>query len=103
MLVHSSASGHRQWQRLVEDLQSRYRLIAVNLFGYGKTSPWPGERPLTVADQAELVLAAADLAPEPVTLVGHSLGAAVAFEAAARAGTFGLLAATVGNRASAVV
>jgi len=48
-------------------------------------------------------LAAADLAPEPVTLVGHSLGAAVAFEAAARAGTFGLLAATVGNRASAVV
>ena len=87
VLVHSSASGHRQWQRLVEDLQSRYRLIAVNLFGYGKTSPWPGERPLTVADQAELVLAAADLAPEPVTLVGHSLGAAVAFETAARAGT----------------
>ncbi len=86
VMVHSSASGRRQWQRLIEDLQSRYRVIAVNLFGYGKTSSWPGERPLTAADQAELVLAAAELAPEPVILVGHSLGAAVALEAAAKAG-----------------
>jgi pimeloyl-ACP methyl ester carboxylesterase len=83
VMVHSSASGHRQWQRLVEALQSRYRLIAVNLFGYGKTSSWPGTRPLAAADQAELVAAAASLAPDPVALVGHSLGAAVAFEAAA--------------------
>jgi pimeloyl-ACP methyl ester carboxylesterase len=86
VLVHSSASGHRQWRRLVETLQSRYRLIAVNLFGYGKTSPWPGTRALTAADQAELVVAAAALAPEPVALVGHSLGGAVAFEAAAKLG-----------------
>ena len=84
VLVHSSASGYRQWQRLVEALQSRYRLIAVNLFGYGKTSVWPGRRPLTAADQAELVVAAAGLAPGPFALVGHSLGGAVAFEAAAK-------------------
>jgi pimeloyl-ACP methyl ester carboxylesterase len=84
VLVHSSASGHRQWQRLVEALQSRYRLIAVNLFGYGKTSPWPGARPLTVSDQAELVGFAAKLVEEPVALIGHSLGGAVAFEAAAK-------------------
>jgi len=84
VLVHSSASGHRQWRRLVENLQGRYRLIAVNLFGYGKTSSWPGARPLTAADQAELVAAAAALAGEPVALVGHSLGGLVALEAAAR-------------------
>jgi pimeloyl-ACP methyl ester carboxylesterase len=83
VLVHSSASGYRQWQRLVEALQSRYRLLALNLFGYGKTSSWPGTRPLTAADQAELVAAAAELAPGPIALVGHSLGGAVAFEAAA--------------------
>jgi pimeloyl-ACP methyl ester carboxylesterase len=83
VVVHSSASGHRQWRRLVETLQGRYRLIAVNLFGYGKTSSWPGARPLSVADQAELVAAAVALAPDPVALVGHSLGGAVAFEAAA--------------------
>ena len=84
VVVHSSASGHRQWQRLVEALQSRYRIIAINLFGYGKTSSWPGTRPLTAADQAELVAAAAALLPEPVALIGHSLGGAVAFEAAAK-------------------
>jgi pimeloyl-ACP methyl ester carboxylesterase len=84
VLVHSSASGHRQWQRLVETLQSRYRVIAVNLFGYGKTNPWPGTRPLIAADQAELVAAAAKLVGEPVALIGHSLGGAVALEAAVK-------------------
>ena len=84
VLVHSSASGYRQWHRLVVSLQSRYRLIAVNLFGYGKTSSWPGSRPLTAADEAELVAAVVEFAGDPVGLVGHSLGGAVAFEAAAR-------------------
>ena len=86
ILIHSSASGLRQWRALVERLRDRYRVIAVNLFGYGNTSPWPGMRPLTDADQAELVAAAAALASEPVALVGHSLGGAVALEAAAQLG-----------------
>jgi hypothetical protein len=38
----------------LEALQSRYRLIAVNLFGYGKTSAWPGSDASHAADQAEL-------------------------------------------------
>ena len=83
VLVHSSASGNRQWRRLVEVLQARYRVLAINLFGYGRTSSWPGARPLTAAGQAQLVAAAADLVREPVALVGHSLGGAVALEAAA--------------------
>jgi len=83
ILIHSSASGARQWRQLVESLQPRYRVMAINLFGYGNTSPWPGTRPLTAADQAKLVVAAAALARGPVTLVGHSLGGAVALEAAA--------------------
>jgi pimeloyl-ACP methyl ester carboxylesterase len=84
ILVHSSASGLRQWRQLVETLQPRCRVIAVSLFGYGKTSVWPGARPLIAADQATLVEAAASLAPKPVALVGHSLGGAVALEAAAK-------------------
>lgn len=84
ILLHSSASGLRQWRRLIDDLSPRYRVIAVNLFGYGATSRWPDERPATFADQADLVAAAASLAGEPVALVGHSLGGAVALETAAR-------------------
>ena len=49
----------------------RYRVIAVNLFGYGKTSPWPGTRPLVAADQAELVAAASGLAEAAPHYHGH--------------------------------
>ena len=86
VLVHSSASGNRQWRRLADELAPRYRLIAINLFGYGATAPWPGDRPLTLGDAAELVVAVAEPLPQPIALVGHSLGAAVAFEAALRLG-----------------
>ena len=86
VLVHSSASGNRQWRGLAEQLADRHRLIAVNLFGYGATSPWPRDHQQTLADQAELVLAAAAIVPAPVVLIGHSLGAAVALEAALRLG-----------------
>jgi pimeloyl-ACP methyl ester carboxylesterase len=86
VLVHSSASGNRQWRRLTDELRDRYRLIAVNLFGYGATTPWHSARPQTLADQAELVLAAASIADKPVALVGHSMGGAVTLEAALRLG-----------------
>jgi pimeloyl-ACP methyl ester carboxylesterase len=43
VLVHSSVSGARQWRRLMDDLKDRFRVRAVNLFGYGKTPLWPAE------------------------------------------------------------
>lgn len=82
VLLHSSSSGNRQWRKLMDEMKDHYRLIAVNLFGYGATSKWPGVRPLTAADQAALVDAAAAIDPGPITLIGHSLGGAVALEAA---------------------
>ncbi|HEX5779912.1 MAG TPA: alpha/beta hydrolase [Xanthobacteraceae bacterium] len=84
LLLHSSAAGNRQWRKLVEERSGKNRMIAANLFGYGKTSAWPGERPMTLDDQANLVLALAHFLPERFTLVGHSLGAAVALQAATR-------------------
>jgi pimeloyl-ACP methyl ester carboxylesterase len=52
MLIHSSVSGARQWRRLMDDLKDRYRVRAVNLYGYGKTPPWPPETPQSLDDQA---------------------------------------------------
>jgi pimeloyl-ACP methyl ester carboxylesterase len=86
LLLHSSAAGNRQWRKLMEERAGKNRLVAANLFGYGKTSDWPGERPITLDDQANLVLALAHFLPDRFTLIGHSLGAVVALQAAMRLG-----------------
>lgn len=82
LLVHSASGSNRQWRHLVETLASRYRVIAVNLFGYGETTPWPADQPQAVLDHTGLVTALMDQLPGPVHLVGHSLGGVVAMEAA---------------------
>lgn len=82
VLVHSSVSGNRQWKRLVQDLQPHYRVIALNLFGYGETTTWKGPSRQTMADQAGLVLKLVADFPGPVRLVGHSFGGSVACQAA---------------------
>lgn len=84
MLVHSSASGARQWHRLMDDLKDQFHVQAVNLFGYGNTPAWPGEFAQTLDDQAQLVEAALRTSAESVCLVGHSLGGLVAMKVAAR-------------------
>jgi pimeloyl-ACP methyl ester carboxylesterase len=81
VLVHSSVSGNRQWRALVAELADRHRVLAVNLYGYGETTPWPGLEPQTLAAQAELILAICDEL-DAVQLVGHSLGGSVALKAA---------------------
>jgi pimeloyl-ACP methyl ester carboxylesterase len=84
MLVHSSVSGARQWRPLMDYLKAEFHVRAVNLFGYGKTAPWPGEREQTLDDQARLVEAAIPTNADVVCLVGHSFGGSVAMKAAAR-------------------
>jgi pimeloyl-ACP methyl ester carboxylesterase len=86
MLVHSSVAGARQWRRLMDDLKDKFRVRAVNLYGYGKTPPWPMETPQTLADQANLVVAALPPGSGEVYLVGHSFGGSVAMKAAAQLG-----------------
>ena len=84
VLVHSSVSGARQWRRLMDDLKDRFRVRAVNLFGYGKTPPWPAEATQSLDDQARLVEAVLPADAGEVYLVGHSFGGSVAMKAAAR-------------------
>jgi pimeloyl-ACP methyl ester carboxylesterase len=78
ILVHSSVSGNRQWRRLVETLSPTYRCLAPNLFGYGQTTPWPADRQQTLADAASVVVAICEFIDEPIRLIGHSWGGAVA-------------------------
>lgn len=82
ILLHSSGTGREQWRRLSSQLKHRHRMIAVNMMGYGETSPWPHGRTQSLADQAALVESAADGVAGNISLVGHSFGGAVAMKAA---------------------
>ncbi|SVD42190.1 uncharacterized protein METZ01_LOCUS395044, partial [marine metagenome] len=86
ILLPSSASSNRQWRKLVDKLSSQYRMISINLFGYGDTSIWPPDRSQTLDDQADLVVSIAELFEGKVSLIGHSFGGSVAMRAALRMG-----------------
>lgn len=83
VLLHSSVAAARQWRRLIGDLEDRFHLVAVNLFGYGATPAWQSDRSQTLDDQAGLVEAALPDGADRFSIVGHSLGGAVAMKAAA--------------------
>ena len=82
ILIHGGASNYRQWDALTDQLKNRFRVLAVNLRGTGKTSAWEPGQPQNMADQTILIEALADLAGTPVSLVGHSFGGTIAMAAA---------------------
>lgn len=86
LLVPSTASGNRQWRALIEAGGERYRFLAMNMFGYGGTSPWPATRRQSIADQAALGRALAQLTDGPISIVGHSFGGTVAAQIALELG-----------------
>lgn len=84
ILVHSSGTGNWQWRRLIEDLAGCRRVLAPNLYGYGKTPAWPEDRTQSLDDQAALVEAVAARTRGPLAIIGHSMGGAIAMKAALR-------------------
>src|SRR3954470_23124720 len=77
MLVHSSMAGAKQWSALTAELDKRFHVRAVNLFGYGATPPWSLTARPSLDDYAELVEAAIPRYARNMTVVGHSFGGAV--------------------------
>jgi pimeloyl-ACP methyl ester carboxylesterase len=80
--LHSSAGSSHQWRALAARLRDRYRVLAPDLHGYGRTSAWTRPRPLGLHDEAALVAALARWCGAPVHVVGHSYGGAVALRLA---------------------
>ncbi|WP_227984627.1 alpha/beta fold hydrolase [Nocardia spumae] len=84
VLVHGTAAARDQWAPLTALLADRYTVLALDYSGSGDTADDGG--PLTVADLAAEVRAAADHAGVgEFHLVGHSLGAVIAAHLAATA------------------
>src|SRR3954468_19763140 len=66
----------------MERLAGGYRVIAPDLYGCGKSPAWPGERPMWIDDQIELLAPVFERAGERFHLIGHSYGGAIALKAA---------------------
>lgn len=82
LLLHGWGGSSRHWLGACAALGARHDLIAPDLPGFGASPPLAG--PTTLTSLAGAVLAFADaLGLAGLTLVGHSLGAAVALLAAA--------------------
>lgn len=84
VLVHGGLSnGRLGWQRTAEALASQHRVVVVDRRGHGQSPRLP--RPYTISGDADdLAEVVAALALPSFHLVGHSYGAIVAYEFAAR-------------------
>ncbi|WP_069299865.1 alpha/beta fold hydrolase [Neptunicoccus sediminis] len=84
ILIHSSVAGARQWRSLMAALADEFHVIAINLFGYGKTRAWGADSGAQrLEDQARLIEPFLPEKGEQFSLVGHSFGGSVAMKAAA--------------------
>jgi pimeloyl-ACP methyl ester carboxylesterase len=84
VLLHASLNSKRQWRKLQQLLGGRYRLLGLDLLGYGDT-PLPEQIDgFTFSREVDLVERLLDRVDGPVHLVGHSYGGAVALKTALR-------------------
>ncbi|MFT5182117.1 MAG: pimeloyl-ACP methyl ester carboxylesterase [Alphaproteobacteria bacterium] len=84
MLLHGSLSASGAWRAVASDLANNHRVIAPDLWGYGKSAPWSDDWDPDIAWECELVEALAYDLEKPVHLAGHSHGGVVALAVAMR-------------------
>jgi pimeloyl-ACP methyl ester carboxylesterase len=79
ILLHSWIGSWRYWIPTMQQLQLKYRVYALDLYGYGDSGKNPQK--YTLEHQAQLLADFTDqLGIEKTALVGHGLGAMVALE-----------------------
>jgi pimeloyl-ACP methyl ester carboxylesterase len=83
VLVHGFSSTADAWMRVGDALSDRYHVIAVDLRGHGQSDWDPRERYSDDQLAADVRVLVQQLQLPPFTLVGHSMGGAVAFTYAA--------------------
>lgn len=79
--LHCSLNSGRQWKQLAALANDTHRFIAPDLSGYGNNRT-TFDLPTTLALEVEFLREQLDAVAEPIHLVGHSYGGAVAFKIA---------------------
>ena len=80
--LHASASTGGQWRSLVGYIEGRFQIFTPDLPGYGRSERLP-RAVAGLAGDAAAIGGLIDAIGEPVHLVGHSYGGAVALKLAA--------------------
>jgi len=80
LLLHSGGASSRQWLRLAARLKPFRRVLAPDLLGYGRSTPWPPDAPFEHARDLRLVDALLDGVRGPFDVVGHSYGGLLALQ-----------------------
>ena len=89
LFVHCSSGTHRAWSFAFDDVSREHRVLAPDLFGYGESSPWPVHPPRPDVHDMDVLDRLIEDAGEPVHVVGHSYGGALAMELARRSAEAG--------------
>ncbi|HUO03576.1 MAG TPA: alpha/beta fold hydrolase [Candidatus Binataceae bacterium] len=83
VLIHGAGSNSHTFHRQVDALSSRHSPIAPDLPGHGRTSGVDGMR--SISDYADFIVAFLDkLRIGSATILGHSMGGAIAMDLALR-------------------
>ncbi len=87
LLLHGVARNGRDWEPLLPELAADFCIVALDHRGHGGSEWVPGE--YLVADYCRGAVAfVRSQFSEPITVMGHSLGAMVALAVAAECGAF---------------
>ncbi len=83
LLVHGLGGSWRSWDPVLDGLAAQREVIAVDLPGFGRTPPLPGEVSIaTLTDAVESFIKEQEL--DGVDIVGSSMGARMVLELARR-------------------
>ena len=79
ILLHAAASHSGQWKPYIEALKDRYRVIAPDMHGYGRSESLPKTGPWFAHDALIPPALVAAEGRDRAHLIGHSLGASNGF------------------------
>lgn len=84
LLLHGFGASSYSWRKVMPDLAEEYRVVALDLLGFGWTERPENGRPFTRDHQVRLVLGVMDaLGIERAHIVGHSYGGSITMALAA--------------------